>query len=244
MRVWLVSVMVGAVCCVGMGNSLVHGKGADDTELAQLLIELLRAGRAVVSEHQSLINDASKGEKGFTDKFLVSQVLDKFKAKTRMDLSRPQGIPHAEILLAMLESQHEAVREAQPIINKQGIAFKGFVPSVFGRKTGQKLFVKTGIGIKLTGIDYRFSGNKPDDFEAEVLRMFADPRHPKGQRYAKVTMLNGNPVMRVMDPEYASASCLTCHGGPKGERDMSGMKKEGWKEGDLAGAISVILPLR
>ena len=100
MRVWLVSVMVGAVCCVGMGTSLVHGKGADDTELAQLLIELLRAGRAVVSEHQPLINDASKGEKGFTDKFLVSQVLDKFKAKTRMDLSRPQGIPHAEILLA------------------------------------------------------------------------------------------------------------------------------------------------
>jgi hypothetical protein len=41
MRVWLMSVMVGAVCCVGMGNSLVHDKGADDTELAQLLIELL-----------------------------------------------------------------------------------------------------------------------------------------------------------------------------------------------------------
>ncbi len=74
--------------------------------------------------------------------------------------------------------------------------------------------------------------------------MFADPRHPKGQRYAKVTMLNGKPVLRVMDPEYAGATCLTCHGGPKGERDMSGMKKEGWKEGELAGAISVILPLR
>jgi hypothetical protein len=57
-------------------------------------------------------------------------------------------------------------------------------------------------------------------------------------------MLNGNPVMRVMDQEYASATCLTCHGGPKGERDMSGMKKEGWKEGALAGAISVVLPTR
>ena len=144
----------------------------------------------------------------------------------------------------MVESQHEVVLEAQPIINKQGIAFKGFVPSVFARKTGQKLFAKTGIGVKLTGIDYRFSGNKPDDFEAEVLRMFADPRHQKGQRYAKVTMLNGSPVMRVMDPEYASATGLTCHGGPKGERDRSGMKKEGWKEGELAGAISVVLPLR
>ena len=29
-----------------------------------------------------------------------------------------------------------------------------------------------------------------------------------------------------------------------GERDITGMKKEGWKEGDLAGAISVVLPLK
>lgn len=94
--------MVAAVCCVGMGNSLVHGRGTDDTELTQLLIELLRTGRLIESEHQLLINDASKGEKGFTDKFLVSQVLDKFKAKTRTDLSRPQGILYADILLAML----------------------------------------------------------------------------------------------------------------------------------------------
>lgn len=244
MRVWLVAVMVGTVCCIGLMGSSVHGKGADDAEVADLLIELLRAGRVVVSEHQPLINDASKAEKGFTDKFLVSQVLSRFKAITKVDLSRPQEVPHGEILLAMLESQHEVVSEAQPIINKQGIAFKGFVPSVFARKVGQKLSEKTGIRVKLTGIDYRVPGNKPDDFEAEVLRMFADPRHPKGQRYAKVTMVNGNPVMRVMDPEYASATCLACHGGPKGERDVSGMKKEGWKEGELAGAISVVLPLR
>lgn len=244
MRVWLVAVMVGTVCCIGLMGSSAHGKGVDDAEVADLLIELLRAGRVVVSEHQPLINDASKAEKGFTDKFLVSQVLSRFKAITKVDLSRPQEVPHGEILLAMLESQHEVVSEAQPIINKQGIAFKGFVPSVFARKVGQKLSEKTGIRVKLTGIDYRVPGNKPDDFEAEVLRMFADPRHPKGQRYAKVTMVNGNPVMRVMDPEYASATCLACHGGPKGERDVSGMKKEGWKEGELAGAISVVLPLR
>ena len=74
--------------------------------------------------------------------------------------------------------------------------------------------------------------------------MFADARHPKGQQYAKTTMVNGKPVMRVMDPEYAGATCLTCHGGPKGEKDITGMRKEGWKEGDLAGAISIVLPMR
>jgi hypothetical protein len=32
-----------------------------------------------------------------------------------------------------------------------------------------------------------------EDFEAEVLRMFADPYHPNGHQYAMVTIVNGNP---------------------------------------------------
>jgi hypothetical protein len=31
---------------------------------------------------------------------------------------------------------------------------------------------------------------------------------------------------------------------PKGERDIAGIKKEGWKEGDLAGTVSLVLPLK
>jgi hypothetical protein len=37
---------------------------------------------------------------------------------------------------------------------------------------------------------------------------------------------------------------LSCHGTPKGERDLMGKKKEGWKEGSFAGALSLVLPLR
>ena len=74
--------------------------------------------------------------------------------------------------------------------------------------------------------------------------MFNDPRHPKGQSYVRNTMVDGKPVLRMMDPEYAGPTCLGCHGSPKGERDVTGMKKEGWKEGELAGAISVVLPLK
>ena len=98
--------------------------------------------------------------------------------------------------------------------------------------------------MKLTGVEYRSPSSKPDDFEQEVFRMFSDPRHPKDQVYIRNTMLDGRPVLRMMDPEYAAASCLNCHGAPKGERDIMGMKKEGWKEGGLAGAISLVLPLR
>lgn len=244
MKVKITALILGAGLCVTLLGMPASVRAGDEAETAELLIDLLKAGRAVVSDHQALINDSSKGNKGFTDEFLAQQVIENFKAKTRVDLSRPNSVPQSGVLLALLEAEREVVLEGQPVINKQGVAFKGFIPAVFGRKAGEKFYKKTGIRLKLTGIDYRYPGNKPDDFESDVLRMFADARHPKGQQYAKATMVGGKPVMRVMDPEYAGATCLTCHGGPKGERDITGTKKEGWKEGDLAGAISVIIPMK
>ena len=50
-------------------------------------------------------------------------------------------------------------------------------------------------------------------------------------------------MAQEVDPKLKSDRCLRCHGGPKGERDISGYTKEGGKEGELAGAISVKLPL-
>jgi Protein of unknown function (DUF3365) len=244
MKVRIPSLILGAGLCAMVVGMPSYARAGDEAETAELLIALLKAGRAVVSEHQALINDASKGNKGFTDEFVGHEIIEKFKAKTRVDLSRPSSVPQGALLLALLESEREVVLEGQPVINKQGVAFKGFIPAVFARKAGEKFYKKTGIKVKLTGADYRFPGNKPDDFESEVLRMFGDARHPKGQQYAKATMVGGKPVMRVMDPEYATATCLTCHGGPKGERDITGMKKEGWKEGELAGAISIVVPMK
>ena len=159
-------------------------------------------------------------------------------------MSQPDGTSQGALLRSLLESQKEVVASYQVVINRLGIGFKGFPPTLFARKAGEQFFEKTGIKLKLTGTDYRFPGNKPDDFETEVLRMFADSRHPKGQPYGRNTLVAGKPALRLMQPEYATASCLSCHGSPKGERDITGMRKEGWKEGELAGAISVTMPLR
>ena len=38
-------------------------------------------------------------------------------------------------------------------------------------------------------------------------------------------------------------ACLQCHGEPAGELDVTGTRKEGWKMGDIGGAISIIMPL-
>lgn len=213
-------------------------------EVAGHLIDLVKIGRVVVSEYQNAINDVEKAEKGFTGEFMVDQVVERFKKRTKIDLRIPNVVPHANFYLSLVETEREVVDEAQPVINKQGVGFKGFSHAVFARRVGERFYVKTGVRVKLTGVDYRSASGKPDDFEQEVLRMFSDRRHPKGQNYVRNTLFDGRPVLRVIDPEYAGASCLNCHGGPKGERDIVGAKKEGWKEGDFAGAISLVIPLK
>ena len=234
-----------AAAIMAIGLSMAAPASANtEVETAELLIKLLQVGRGVVSENQAAINDSAKADKGFTGDYVANQVIDRFRKATKIDLSRPSSVPQAALFLAMVEAEKEVVDEAQPVINKQGVGFKGFLPASFARKSGEHFYRKTGIRVKLTGADYRYPGNKPDDFESEVLRIFADSRHPKGQPYSKATMLDGKPVLRMMDPEYATSTCLNCHGNPKGERDVTGMKKEGWKEGDLAGAISIVIPMR
>ena len=57
--------------------------------------------------------------------------------------------------------------------------------------------------------------------------------------------LNESPDLgrsqRTLIPEYYGPSCLTCHGSPQGEIDITGFPKEGAREGDLGGIISITL---
>ena len=241
-------VLRGCLWGMGVWGMLLAGpaSAANEAETADLLIKFVQSGRQVVSEQQDLINDAAKGDKGFTADVFAEKAIVKFREKTEIDLSRPTTVPASQqkLLTALLDSGKEVVAEAQMIINRPGIGFKGFIPAVWGRKTGEKFGQKTGIRLKLTAMDYRYPGNKPDEFELEVLRLFSDPSYPKGKDYSRTVTAAGKPALRVMAPEYATAKCLKCHGDPKGERDITGNKKEGIKEGGLAGAISIVLPVQ
>src|SRR5262245_28125004 len=205
MRVRAAAVIFGVSMWVGVLLTAGPTRAANEAEVAELLVRLLQAGRSVISSQQELINDPSKGNKGFTPNYFAEKMIEKYRETTKIDLSRPANIPQAKLLLALLESGKEVVSEAQPIINKQGVGFKGLIPAVWGRKTGERFTQKTGIKLKLTAVDYRFPGNKPDEFESEVLRLFSDPNYPKGKEYSRMVMVNGQPAFRMMAPEYAGA---------------------------------------
>ena len=64
---------------------------------------------------------------------------------------------------------------------------------------------------------------------------------PSGQVYQAVVDNGDRSAFRVLVPEYYSAGCLTCHGAPAGEIDITGYPKEGGELGDLGGVISITL---
>jgi len=227
--------ILGAVAIICFAAPAMSG---EEAKTADTLVKVLKAGRVVVSDHQDLINDASKGDKGFTPGYFEGKWKDKYKEQNKADM------PQSKQVAALIEAGKDSVAEAQALINKPGMGFKGFLPALWGRKAGEKFTQKTGIRLKQTSEHYRFAGNKPDDYEMDVLKQFADSKYPKGQALSKTVSMDGKQVLRMMTPEYAAKSCLSCHGEPKGDKDVTGMKKEGYKEGDLAGAISVVVPMQ
>ena len=243
MRITVLSVASGLLTgAVLLCIPPVHAAG--EHEVADLLIKMVQAGRTVMAKHQPVINNPDLVDKGFTPAVFEKEITQIYLDKAKHDLSQPANTPQDKLLHALLRAGKDVVADHQPAINRPGIAYKNFIPAVWARKTGEKFEKATGIRLKLTSANYRYRGNKPDEFEAEVLKLFEDKEYPKGKGYSRTVMQDGKPVLRMVVPEYAGKACLSCHGTPKGQRDISGNGKEGWLEGDPAGAISLTMPVK
>ncbi len=222
----------------------------DTVETGRLLAILLESGRVVIGANQSLINDPAKGDKGFTPDVFETQLIEEFKVRSGVDLA---NLPTAKVpemakklLPELVAASKRTVAKNQPVINKQGVGFKGFTPAHFGTQAAIEFSAKTGVYLKQTTTDQflRNPNNKADDFETAVLKKFGDASYPRqGEKIISETV-EGGKALRVMLPLFYGKACLSCHGEPKGQTDISGYKKEGAKEGDLGGAISVKLPLK
>jgi len=249
MRSALAFVVTLTVYCLLAGVRIASAN-ADAVETARLLAILLDSGRVVVGANQPLINDKDKGDKGFTPDVFEKQLQTKFKERSGVDLSTlgSAGIPaQAKTLLPeLMTAAKQAVAENQVTINAPGKAFKGFTPAHFGTQAASKFTKKTGVYLKQTTTDnlLRNPGNKADAYEAAALKKFADTSYPRQGEKTISDVVDGGKSVRLLLPLFYGKNCLSCHGEPKGETDISGYKKEGAKEGDMGGAISVKVPLK
>ena len=214
-------------------------------DIALSLAKMLQSARTVISSNQDLINDPARGDKGLTGDVVLSATIEEYKKAAGVDpLAIDPASQHGRLLSAEMASIKEVMDENQDLINEQGLGFKGFIPAIFGRLITERLQQKmaTELRIKVTAPPPLVRNRKarPDPWEREIIEQkFLSPSWPHGQVYYKA---EGEPnEFRVLVPEYYSASCMSCHGGTKGEIDITGYPKEGTSEGDLGGVISITL---
>ena len=232
--------LAGMLLWWSLGWSQPHLEESEQT--AQYLTMLLRAGRLVVDRNQALINDSGKGDKGFTPEAFEQQVIDEFFRHTSIDLRHPPAHLPAlakDLLPILLQSGKDVVADAQLVINQRGIGYKNFIPATFGSQASRKFSSRSHVKMKQTTLNPRNLKNTPDAYEEQLLkRLAAQPASTD----PVAEWVDGGTTLRVLTPIYYSHDCLACHGSPKGILDMSGYPREGAREGDLAGAISIQIP--
>lgn len=210
---------------------------------AHYLTTLLNVGRLIVERHQALINDPQKGDKGFTPDLFEREVIEEFFRQTSIDLKHPPAhLPDLakELLPILLESGKQVVADAQLVINQRGIGYKNFIPATYGSQASRKFSSRSPVKMKQTTLNPRNPKNTPDAYEERVLKQLAT-QSASADPIAE--WVDGGKTLRVLTPIYYSQDCLVCHGSPQGILDISGYPREGAREGDLAGAISIQIPL-
>jgi len=113
------------------------------------------------------------------------------------------------------------------VITESGQKLTLYNPAIILRllmETQEQLY---GIKARITGEQFLNPANAPDDWEKKSLKIITRTL----QDYSEVTELNGQPVLRYMQPMIMQEGCLKCHA---------------WtniKVGDLRGATDVAIPL-
>jgi hypothetical protein len=212
------------------------------TESQELTI-LYRAARKVISDNQGHINNAEIGDKGLSGEAVSKKTLENYANASGKKLDI-KSLSKAET--AMLDAVKAVMAENQDLINEQGVGLKGFLPAIFARQVANKFNGNMAgkMSIKLTAPKkyVRNRANRPDKWEHNIIEtMFKATDYQKGKAFYENAKVKGKEAFRFILPEYYGESCLKCHGTPKGERDITGGKKEGGVLDELGGAISLVI---
>lgn len=152
-----------------------------------------------------------------------------------------RALAEARTLSAEMDASWDYIDSMQDRINyTNGVYdFKGVYCSVAGKNIAKRFTDSTDYSIRYVRDNPRSGTDIPDEFEASALRSFADGT----QEYYAMSRVDGKMTFRYVAPLEIKANCLECHGSPAGEKDVTGFVKEGMQMGDLAGAVSICLPM-
>ena len=248
-HIWL-RLAITLLTLVCLPSSPFAGQQEDTLETARLLAILLDSGRVTVAKHQDLINAPVQGDKKFTPAMFEGELLVEFQKRTTLELKTlaDANIPQMAkpLLTQLLHDSIKTIQTYQPVLSLPGMRYKGLIPATFGTETASRFQNYSRIYLKQTAPEHlvRNPKNKPDDYEIAAFQRLAVPSSQSDKGRIISEIVDEGQSARLMLPLYYGKSCLACHGEPKGERDISGYLREGGKEGELGGAISVKIPLK
>jgi hypothetical protein len=106
--------------------------------------------------------------------------------------------------------------------------------------------------VRRVSLKHRSPQGKPDAYEAQLLTQWQTAKKIP-EEHAEVVMYQGKKVLRYLKPIRLQAACLQCHGpASQIKPEVKALLRKhypqdqatGYKEGDLRGAVTVILPLK
>ncbi|GAX61385.1 sensor histidine kinase [Candidatus Scalindua japonica] len=162
----------------------------------------------------------------------------------------------ADSTINMLVATRNVIAKNQDLINIDPVTgnyyFKGFVPALVGSEIANDFSLMTGYKLKQTSVKLRNLNNKPDEWEKKILNKFELSKYPKGTGFGEILETDGRKIYRYMKPIYVEKACLKCHTSKDKtrpeirkflERKYPYDQAFGYKEGDVRGGISIIVPL-
>jgi len=160
----------------------------------------------------------------------------------------------ARMAADQLIAARRVIAKKQKAINTDSngnFEFKGIIPAVVGREIAERFSQTTIYDLKQTSLQYRNPANEPDAWEMQQLKKFQE--NPDLKEISEITKADwnigdGGELFRLMVPLKITEACLKCHGDPATSptgngKDIAGRQMEGYKLGEVRGAISVTAPM-
>ena len=178
---------------------------------------------------------------GVVTVFLCANVL--WESTRSAELEEAELVQQARALSANMESVWEFMNKNQDKINydsEGNFEFKGLQCSIAGRSVGAFFSRDTDYNVRYVSDTPRNRADKPDAFELAAIESFRNDSSVT--EYYGYDKLNDKRIFRYVEPMILNESCLSCHGEPAGEIDLSGYPREGYTEGYVYGALSMDIP--
>lgn len=152
-------------------------------------------------------------------------------------------LDEARVLAKEMDAVWEFVSINQDAINYTfdgTYEYKGLHCAIAGKSVAAFFSRDNDYSIRFTNTEPRNFHNAPDDYELTALDTFSNGSGT--EEYYGFDGTDGEMVFRYVSAMKVDEYCTECHGKPKGEIDPTGYAKEGWETGNLAGAVSIVVP--